>query len=310
MTILNLPSDGLPPVLISLALTVAKEKEISRDNLIDMCSPPVDTSRDREGDSLPSAMVRATLKRWTSFGLFEDVDGKINLKFAPTRGETSESFALRLPGICTSLLLQSDLALPLWPNESVVSEDNIGRSADLCRGLAWCLAQDIYDLPSVYKEVDNVVRSQIEVGRFVFLNDTRWTGLRSWARYLGFATGTGSGFIFDPTIVVRAQLEEVIQVNESLTADEFVSRLAARIPVLDKGIYRTEVEQALRAQTWRAPATDHLSSSLSIALRRLQKQGLIALESKADAGSRLALKWQFGRTWQDFTHVRLLRSAE
>jgi len=310
MTILNLQSDGLPPVLITLALTVAKEREISRDNLIDMCSPPADTSKDKEGDSSPSARVRATLNRWTSFGLFEDADGKIKLKFTPARGETSESFALRLPGICTGLLLQSELALPLWPNESVVSEDNIGRSADLCRGLAWCLAQDIYDLPSVYKEVDNVVRSQIEVGRFVFLNDTRWTGLRSWARYLGFATGTGSGFLFDPTIVVRAQLKEVIQGNESLTADEFVSRLAARIPVLDKGIYRTEVEQALRTQTWRAPATDHLSSSLSIALRRLQKQGTIALESMADAGSRLALTGQFGRTWQDFTHVRLLRNAE
>ena len=310
MTILNLPSDGLPPVLITLALMVAKEKEISRDNLINMCSPPADTSRDREGDSLPSAMVRATLKRWTSFGLFEDADGKINLKFAPTRGETSESFAVRLPGICTGLLLHSELALPLWPNESVVSEDNIGRSADLCRGLAWCLAQDIYELPSVYKEVDNMVRSQIEAGRFVFLNDTRWTGLRSWARYLGFAIGTGSGFLFDPTIVVRAQLKDVIQKNESLTGEEFVSRLAVRIPVLDKGIYRTEVEQALRTQTWLAPATDHLSSSLSIALRRLQKQGTIALESMADAGSRLALTGQFGRTWQDFTHVRLLRSAE
>ena len=191
-----------------------------------------------------------------------------------------------------------------------MSEDNIGRSADLCRGLAWCLAQDIYDLPSVYKDVDTVVRSQIEAGRFVFLNDTRWTGLRSWARYLGFATGTGSSFLFDPTIVVRSQLKEVIQENESLNADEFVSRIAARIPVLDKGIYRIEVEQALKKQTWRAPATDHLSSSLSIALRRLQKQGTIALESMADSGSRLALTGQFGRTWQDFTHVRLLRIAE
>lgn len=310
MTILNLQSDGLPPVLITLALTVAREREISRENLIDMCTPPADTSKDQEGDTSPNVKVRATLNRWTSFGLFEDTDGKIKLKFAPVRAETPESFALRLPRICCGLLLQPELALPLWPYESVVSEDNIGRSADLCRGLAWCLAQDIYNLPSVYKDVDNVVRCQIEVGRFVFLNDTRWTGLRSWARYLGFATGTGSGFLFDPTVVVRAQLKEVIQENESLTAAEFVSRLAARLPVLDKGIYRTEVEQALRAQTWRAPATDHLSSSLSIALRRLQKQGTIALESMADAGTRLALTGQLGRTWQDFTHVRLLRSAE
>ncbi len=310
MTILNLQSDGLPPVLITLALTVAKEREILRDNLIDMCSPPGDTIKDKEGDTSSSARLRATLNRWTSLGLFAETDGKIKLNFAPARAETSERFALRLPGICCGLLLQREQALPLWPNEGVVSEESIGRSADLCRGLAWCLAQDIYTLPSIYNEVEDVVRYQIEVGRFIFLNDTRWSGLRSWARYLGFATGDDSGLIFDPTIAVRAQLKEVIQEKESLAAAEFVSRLAARLPVLDKGIYRSEVEQALKTQTWRPPASDHLSSSLSFALRRLQKQGTIALESMADAGSRLALTGQFGRTWQDFTHVRLLRGAE
>jgi len=45
-------------------------------------------------------------------------------------------------------------------------------------------------------------------------------------------------------------------------------------------------------------------------MRRLQKLGTIALESKADAGSRLALTGQFGRTWEDFTHVRLLKESE
>jgi hypothetical protein len=165
-------------------------------------------------------------------------------------------------------------------------------------------------LPSIYNEVEDVVRSQIEAGRFIFLNDTRWSGLRSWARYLGFATGDDSALIFDPTVAVRAQLKEVIQEKESLAAAEFISRLAARLPVLDMGIYRSQVEQALRTQTWRPPESDHLSSSLSFALRRLQKQGTIALESMADAGSRLALTGQFGRTWQDFTHVRLLRGAE
>jgi hypothetical protein len=306
MTILNLQSDGLPPILITLALTVAREKEILRDNLIDICSPPVDTA----GDNSHSARLRATLNRWTSFGLFDDSDGKIKLNYPRARAESFEQYALRLPGICCELLLRPELALPLWSNEGVVTEDNIGRSADLCRGLAWTLAQDIYTLPSNYNEVDDVVRSQIEVGRFIFMNDTRWTGLRTWARYLGFASGEGTGLFFDPTIIVRAHLKEVINVNESLPAEEFVARLAARIPVLDGGDYRLEVEQALKKQTWRPPATDHLSSSLSFALRRLQKQGAIALETMADAGSRLALTGQFGRTWQDFTHVRLLRSAE
>ena len=309
MTILNLQSDGLPPVLISLALAVAREKEIVRENLIDICSPPIGNTSEKEGESSSNARLRATLNRWLSFGLFEENDGKIKLKYAPAKGEELDSFALRLPVICCELLLQSESALPLWDSEGAVSEDNIGRSADLCRGLAWCLAQDIYTLPSVYSEVEDVVRSQVESGRFIFLNDTRWGGLRTWARYLGFATGSDSGFLFDPTSIVRAHLKHVMKKNESLVAVEFVSRLASRIPVLDTGIYRIEVERALKKETWRSSSPDHLSSSLSFALRRLQKQGIISFESMADAGSRLALTGQSGRTWEDFTHVRLLKET-
>jgi len=227
MTILNQQSDGLPPVLISLVLAVASEKEGLRDKLIDMCSPPADTAKDKEVDASSSARVRATLNRWISFGLFEETDGKIKLKFAPLHAESTESFVIRLSGICCELLLKSELALPLWPSEGVISEDNIGRSADFCRGLAWCLAQDIYALPSNYSEIEDIVRTQIEAGRFIFLNDTRWSGMRTWARYLGFATGPDSDLLFDPTIAVRAQLKVVIKKNESLGAVEFVSRLAA-----------------------------------------------------------------------------------
>jgi len=309
MTILNLQSDGLPPVLISLALAVAREKEVVREDLIGMCSPPIGNAIENEGESSSNARLRATLSRWISFGLFEEHAGKIKLKYALVKGEDLDSFALRLPGICCELLMQSGSALPLWDSEGVVSEDNIGRSADLCRGLAWCLAQDIYTLPSVYSEIEDVVRPQVEAGRFIFLNSTRWPGLRTWARYLGFATGSDSGFLFDPTSVVRAQLKDVMKKNESLVAAEFVSRLASRIPVLDRGIYRIEVERSLKKETWPSPSPDHLSSSLSFALRRLQRQGLISFESMADAGSRLVLTGQSGSTWEDFTHVRLLKDV-
>ena len=165
-------------------------------------------------------------------------------------------------------------------------------------------------MPSTYDDVNYLVSSNVRIGRFIFVNNTRWSGLRYWARYLGFATGDDSSLFFDPTVAVRGQLKEVIQKKESLPAAEFVARLASRLPVLDNGIYRTEVEQALKPDTWRPPSPGHLSTSLSFALRRLQKQGTLSLESMADTGSRLALTGQFGRTWQDFTHVRLLKRAE
>ena len=302
MTILNLQSDGLPSVLITLALMVSREKEIPRDNLIEICAPFTEASE--------RARLRATLTRWIGLGLFSDEGDKIRLSFSRGRGESDDGVAQRLPAICRGILLGSDHARPLWPNLGIVSEDNIGRSADLCRGLAWCLAQDIYTLPSTYADVNNIVDSQVQFGRFIFLNDTRWSGIRPWARYLGFATGDDSKLFFDPTVAVRGQLNDVIQNNQSLPAAEFVARLAERLPVLDTGSYRTEVEKTLKPETWRPPSPGHVSTSLSFALRRLQKQGTIALESMADAGSRLALTGQFGRTWDSFTHVRLLKVAE
>ena len=302
MTILNLQSDGLPPVLITLVLMVSREKEIPRDSLVEICAPFTETSE--------RARLRATLNRWIGLGLFSDEGDKVRLSFGRGRGESDDGVAQRLPAICRDILLGSEHARPLWPNIGTLSEDGIGRSADLCRGLAWCLAQDIYTLPSIYADVNAMVDSQVQFGRFIFLNDTRWSGMRPWARYLGFATGDDSKLFFDPTVAVRGQLNEVIQKKESLPATEFVARLAARLPVLDNGSYRTEVEQVLKPETWRPPSPDHLSTSLSFALRRLKKQGTIGLQWKADAGSELKLIGQFGRTWESFTHVCLLRDAE
>lgn len=302
MTILNLESDGLPPVLITLVLMVSREKEVLRDNLIEICAPFVDASE--------RARLRATLTRWIGLGLFTDEEDIIRLNLSRGRGESDDGIAQRLPAICRGTLLGIDHALPLWPNLGIVSEDNIGRSADLCRGLAWCLAQDIYSLPSTYAEVNDLVDSQVQFGRFIFLNDTRWSGIRPWARYLGFATGGDSKLFFDPTVAVRGQLNDILQRKESLPAAEFIAQLAMRLPVLDNGSYRAEVEQALKPETWRPPSPGYISMSLSFALRRLQKQGTLALESKADAGKRLELTGQFGRTWESFTHVRLLRVAE
>jgi hypothetical protein len=309
MTILNLQSDGLPSVMITLAIAVNRQGEIFRDKLIEMCTPP-QVINAREGDISSNARLRATLSRWITLGLFEESDGRVILKFPLSDAEKNNKFNEYLSEICSELLFKNEHALPLWSNDGLVSEENAGRSADLCRGLAWCLAQDIYTLPSNYSDLEDLVRNQIDGGHFIFLNDTRWTGLRTWALYLGFATGEDSTFIFDPTIAVRSQLKKIIKEKESLPAGEFLSRLASQLPVLDKGIYRVEVEQRLKTRTWRSPPSDHLSSSLSFALRRLHKQGTIALETMADAGYRTALTGQLGRTWEDFTHVRLLRSAE
>jgi hypothetical protein len=313
MSILNRESDGIHPVLLTLARAVAREKVISREDLISICFPlssfVAENNRENEKDKDPSSRARATLTRWLSLELFAEDGNQIRLNVDLARGESPDALSERLPAICRSLALHQKHGLPLWSIEPGVTEEGAGRTADLCRGLAWCLAQDIYALPNTHAEIEDLVNTQVLPERFVFLNDTRWPALRAWASFLGFATGDGSGFFCDPSAAVRCELKEIIHKKESVPAAEFVSRLAARLPVLDSGTYRREVEQALKPGTWKAPAPGHLSTALSFALRRFHKQGILGLITLADAGSRLALTGQGGRTWETFTHVRLLKDA-
>jgi hypothetical protein len=300
MTILNRESDGLYSILLTLASGIAREKTISRDDLLRIYSPLSETG---------SSRVNGTLNRWITLGLFSEEGDKIRFNVEIKRGESPLSFSDRLPNICRKLALNPDHVNPLWPEDGRISEEGVGLTADLCRGLAWCLSQDIYTLPSSYRELEILIKEQIKPGRFVFLNDTRWPGLRDWARFLGFATGDDTSFFFDPTAAVSSELAEVTKQGDTIQALEFVERLSKRLPVFDTGSYRLEVEEALRPERWSSPPTGQLSTALSFALRRLQKQGVIGLVTLADAGSRLTLTRQNGRAWESFTHVSLLREV-
>lgn len=309
MTILNRENDGLYSILPTLAIAVARDKSLSREDLISNCVPF--SQNDREGERRRGIASRAsaTLLRWTALGLFVEDDNKIRLAVEPKRGESSDSFADRLPAVCRRLALAQVYGNPLWLDEGKISEEGVGLTADLCRGLAWCLSQDIYTLPSSYGELENLIAEQVKPGRFIFLNDTRWPGLRDWARFLGFAVGDDAGLFFDPTMAVRSELTEIVKSGETMPAAEFVEQLSRRVPVLDGGFYRLEVEKALRPDRWSGPPAGSLSTALSFALRRLQKQGVLGLVTLADAGSRLTLTRQGGREWESFTHVSVLREV-
>jgi len=304
MTITNLTNDGLHSQLIILARVVAKYGAIDKDELISVC-----TALDELGKERDLARLRATLKRWTDLGLFAEDSSKVLLTAPLARGESLEAFTERLPAACRQILMQEQHCLPLWVASGEVSEDGAGRVADFARSLSWALAQNIYNLPSSTDDIDALVRMQISAARSIFQNKTRWPGMRVWARYLGFGTGDDANFLLDPTEAVRSELPNVLTQGQSTPADVFIDELSIRLPVLDRGAYRREVESHLRTDTWRRPPEGHLSMSLSMALRRLELNGMLALEAKADAGTSLGLTGRDYRSWTRFTHVRLLGDA-
>jgi hypothetical protein len=267
-----------------------------------MCAVPGDDGKERDGGRL-----RTVLSRWIELGLFTEEAGKIRLKAEFKRGTTLDQLTDRLPGMCRQLALQEQHCLPLWAPNGEVTEEGIGRVADFVRGLSWALAQDIYNLPSGPDDIDALGRAQVVAPRFIFLNRTnRWPGFRVWARYLGFASGDESNFLLDPTEAVREELSQILGKGETMAAEIFLEELSVRLPVLDGGKYRREVEESLRSDSWRGPSGGHLSMSLSMALRRLELNGTIVLETKADTGSVVSLTGRNFRTWTSFTHVRMV----
>ncbi|CAN7204297.1 protein DpdG [Caballeronia sp. LjRoot34] len=306
MTILNQASDGLHSQLIALARAAAKNGPTPKDELLAMCALPTT----EEGSDVVISRLRTTLNRWTQLGLFVDEDSGVKLTLETRRGESSDDFSDRLPAVCRSLVLRAENCMPTWAPSDEKTEDGAGRSADFVRGIAWSLMQDIYTLPSATDEIEALEASQIESPKFVFFNKTRWPGFRFWGRFLGFATGNEDTFLLDPTEAVRTELMEILDEKQPMPADLFVDALAKRLPVIDRGEYRRQVEGALRASALRRLPDNHLSMSLSFALRRLSLDGVIALENKADAGASLALTGRDYRTWDRFTHVRLVGESQ
>lgn len=287
MSILNLTSDGLFNVLIALHRTVARDSPIELDRLLGLCMAAPDAD---------PKQLRQTRLRWTQLGLFQEQDGTIALVSGYRDPE-------RLAAGCRELVFREDNNENFWDSEGT-------RAADFTRALAFVLAQDIYaaDFEN-HAAIQVLEQRQIpEVGRRVLQNNTRWNGLCYWGDYLGFFWEDHRRWP-DPSAAVREELPAVFGTAREFPAAEFLRRLAERLPVLDGGRYRIEIEKALDPAAWHRPSQDNLlSTSLSRTLWRLaQPGGSIRLESRADAIEGRILQGAGGRHWRTFTHV--LRAA-
>jgi len=294
MTLTNYTSDGQYPVLIALVRVLAAQGPLPRKDLIRICTVGDDKH------------AKATLSTWIELGLFvEDNDESIRLGegFSKRRGETLEDLTARIPAHCRRLIFDPRHALPLWRPDGKRTDGDVGASADFVRELAWALSQNIYSLTfdASADTVEALENRQVPSGKYVFLNKTRWPGLCFWARYTGFASA--DGHTIDPTDAIRDVLPEIFAAAKKLPAEKFVRQLNELLPVLDSGRHRVAVEAVLDDSVWQRPPADHLSMSLSFALRRLQLEQTIAFEAQADTGKILFLSGRDFRALDRFSHV-------
>ena len=80
---------------------------------------------------------------------------------------------------------------------------------------------------------------------------------------------------------------------------------ASVLPVLDGGAYRSQVEASLKERSWPRPRAGLLSTSLSRAVQRLDREGVITLANRSDTDGVIALAGTNLRLWREISHVAL-----
>ena len=292
MSLLNRPSDGMHSVLVVIHNLIVQEGSLPFQQIVELCSP--------EGCGDP-AQVRQTLKTWIEFGLFtKSEDQKVSFSKSLSKSDKTRE---NLRKVARRILFATDNNPNLWAAEGT-------GSSDFTRSVAWLLAQDVYQAElSNWSDAQSLLQKQTNKSINVIQNDTRWSGLKAWSQFLGFAVSgkfPSGVLIIDPTDAVRDSLAEVFHKRTKMAADDFIAELAKSIPVFDSGNYRKDVESKLLEHGgWTPLDENNLSTSLSRAVLRLIHEGMIVGENLSDAGSRLHLTGRANKVIETFSHLRL-----
>lgn len=275
MSLLNITNDGLPNVLVKLHATVLRaRKPILKDELLDTVAPLSMAGDD--GDK-----ARQTLNRWTQLGLFRDVDGTIDVAERPEdrlRNTQQELLAFTRRIACARVLAPENNP-DFWATHGALA-------ADLTRGLAWLLAQNVYR--TGFDVIEEQESQQIaDPDRWLLRNGTRRAGLQYWSRFLGFSQQPYADI--DPTVAVRDVLPRILDEGEDIAAAQFVDRLAGVLPVVDEGMWQKEVLAAVDTNVLGRLRQGQLSTALSRALLNLRQSGDILLQPRSDLGSSITL---------------------
>ena len=272
---------AVPSRLLTLFATLSEhDNGLKRDALVAYATPPSLASRGgSENSDASSSLLTNSLQEAKRLGLVEEIDDKLHVgsgvaeyksqKYAPE--ETLRLYLLDL----------------LFDEVSAEKAANKG----FALALAWFLSRNPLSPLDFGQAPQEIIRNDIgEVS-----NDTELTNLNRyqnflyWARFFGFAIIVGSesgrNVIPEPSRAIRNRLPTILEKKGTwMDIDDFVEELGRELPVLEDGWARDFIE---KARSEPSNDGDNLSVSTSFALRRLKEDGLIEMESVADARARI-----------------------
>lgn len=301
MSLLNLPSDGLPSVLFTLIRSLYKFGPMPEDQLLALCCPATLKAHTEKAEE--RSFGRKTINRWKQIGIFLTKSDRVELAFE-LEGLTIEGFeGVRAIGkVLRDKIFESDQKGEQGLGEGYPAED-------FTWALSWALAQDVFGLPGgAFNKIEAIEANQFEAFElYAFQNDTRWNGFKLWVPILGFGwTEVISGnnvLVIDATQAVEDALMQLFVTQKELPIEDALTYLSNKIPVLDGGQRRKEVEVKLDRTKWMETRPDQISISLSAALKALEATDQIALDVRADALQKTLL----GQNYREIGRVSHIR---
>lgn len=173
--------------------------------------------------------------------------------------------------------------------------------SDVAVGLAWLLAQDpVRPLSQNYGDGPERTLREQKLDSYVNGRD-QWRAFHRWASALGCAEYSQAGnrrlILPDPTAALAEELPPIP--STGMPARDFYAAMTKELPILDGGRI-SDFMRAERAECADPRGDAMVGPSFSLALRRLQGQGVIGLVGEADAGYRVngvlhGQRWVFDR---------------
>jgi len=218
----------------------------------------------------PTEIFRQTLGAAKDLGLIETVGDKLSVR---------PGVVSRRDDLADAVFLAIEAVL-LAPE----AEQDRGQS-DFARALAWFLMQSPKRPMLLSVNYKDSIGQQLTVPdevRFDLTNRDRWNSFHYWCRYLGYGEViAGRAMVADPSRALWRLLPRALGDEREAAILPLLGSLAKVSPVFENGRIRRELEADAKPGAQREP--QRLSQSTSFALFRLEQDGRLALDARADA---------------------------
>jgi hypothetical protein len=310
MALLN-PPEILPPLIrVVLEAAAAQERPVDDEKLIELLAPGASEDSGTIG-RVGKPHVRNAHMVARMLSLLSEEDGGSALAKAATQDFVRGSLREAWPGLLRRSIFEHETATTAI--QDAAEQDTKGVK-DLLFALTWFLAQDAYEVPLAY-EADDIYRGfdalqaqhfgQV-TRRYPVQNDTRFGAFERWSLHLGFARADEFGARALRPLPLDAVRDVVMSFDPArYDVGDFCRQLGARLPCLWPGDLRQQLVEVLGEDPDPDVAAGGVDSSVGLTLAILEVEGLIRMDSLADAAQRAVLAPNSTNP-RNVTHVEVL----